>query len=108
MWLTGVIGHETPIGKKEGPDRLIHHLRTGKMRADAMIIAEGPCAIWTASLGASTFHITISSDRGAIHTIKIPYAENPVCWLGRLLAEFEKLESLLTPLRITPCAVVSN
>jgi acetylornithine deacetylase/succinyl-diaminopimelate desuccinylase-like protein len=93
MWLTGVIGHETPVGKKEGPDRLIHHLRSGKMHADAMIIAEGPAAIWSASLGATVFTIAIASDRGSIHTIKVPFAENPACWLGRLLAEFEKLES---------------
>jgi len=93
MWLTGVIGHETPVGKKEGPDRLIHHLHAKTMQADAMIIAEGPCAIWTASLGATVFNITITSNRGQIHTIKVPYSENPACWLGKLLAEFEKLES---------------
>ena len=45
LWITGVIGHEAPAGKKEGPRRLIQHLRSGKMRADAIIIGEGPCAI---------------------------------------------------------------
>src|SRR5262249_51472492 len=30
--------------------------------------------------------------RGPIHTIKVPYAESPACWVGRLLGEFERLE----------------
>lgn len=92
LWLTGVIDHETPIGKKKGPAHLIRRLREGRIRADAIVIVEGPCAIWAASLGSTIFHVTIASDRGAIHTVKVPYAENPACWLGRLLGEFERLE----------------
>ena len=92
VWLTGVIGHETPRGKKEGPLRLIEHLRSGRMRADAAIIVEGPCAIWSASLGSTIFRVTIRSPRGVIHTIKAPYQENPARWLGRLLEEFAALE----------------
>ena len=92
LWLTGVIGHETPAGKKEGPRRLIRHLREQNIQADAIVIVEGPCALWTASLGSTIFHITITSPRGTIHTIKVPYAENPARWLGRLLVEFERLE----------------
>jgi acetylornithine deacetylase len=92
VWLTGVIGHETPRGKKEGPHRLIERLRSGSMRADAILIVEGPCAIWSASLGSAIFRVTISSERGIIHTIKVPYAENPARWLGRLLEEFALLE----------------
>jgi len=93
LWLTGVIGHETPVGKKEGPNRLITNLKAGTMRADAMIIVEGPSSVWTASLGMGTFTFTIISDRGSIHTIKVPYKENPACWVGRLLTAFEKLEA---------------
>lgn len=92
LWLTGVIGHEAPEGKKEGPNRLIQHLRAGKVRADAVLIAEGPCAIWAASLGSTIFTITMTSNHGVIHTIKVPYADNPACWLGKLLTEFERLE----------------
>lgn len=92
LWLTGVIGHEIPIGKKEGPDRLIHHLRSGKIKTDAIIIVEGPAAIWAASLGLTAFTVTLESDKGPIHTIKVPYKENPACWLGRLLHEFELME----------------
>src|SRR5712692_10049569 len=63
LWLTGVIGHETPVGKKEGPRRLIRHLRNAEIRADAIVIVEGPCALWTASLGSTIFRITITSAR---------------------------------------------
>jgi acetylornithine deacetylase/succinyl-diaminopimelate desuccinylase-like protein len=94
--LTGVIGHETPAGKKEGPRRLIRHLRDQAIQADAIVIVEGPCALWIASLGSTIFHITITSPRGPIHTIKVPFAENPARWLGRLLVEFERLEREFT------------
>lgn len=93
LWLTGVVGHETPAGKKEGPRRLIRHLRDKTIRADAIVIVEGPAALWSASLGSTIFHITLTSPRGAIHTIKVPYADNPARWLGRLLGEFERLEA---------------
>lgn len=92
LWLTGVIGHETPAGKKEGPRCLIARLRESAIQADAIVIAEGPCALWTASLGSTIFRISIASPRGPIHTIKVPYAQNPARWLGRLLEEFERLE----------------
>jgi acetylornithine deacetylase/succinyl-diaminopimelate desuccinylase-like protein len=92
LWLTGVIGHEVPAGKKEGPRRLIRHLRDGTIRADAVLIVEGPCAIWSASLGSAVFTVTLTDRRGPIHTVKVPYADNPACWLGRLLARFAELE----------------
>ena len=92
VWLTGVVGHETPAGKKEGPLRLIERLRAGSMRADAIIVVEGPYAIWSASLGSTIFHVTLSSPRGIIHTIKTQFRENPARWLGWLLTEFERLE----------------
>jgi succinyl-diaminopimelate desuccinylase len=92
LWLTGVVGHEAPRGKKEGPRRLIEHLRSGEIPADAIVIVEGPCAIWSASLGMAMFSVRMLERRGAIHTIKVPYADNPVCRLGRLLREFEQLE----------------
>jgi acetylornithine deacetylase/succinyl-diaminopimelate desuccinylase-like protein len=92
LWVTGVIGHEDPNGKKEGPRRLIQHLRSGKIHTDAIIIGEGPCAIWRASLGFTLFTVTISSERGHIHTTKLPYDENPARWMAELLIEFERLE----------------
>ena len=92
LWLTGVIGHEAPEGKKEGPNRLIEHLRSRKIPADAIIIVEGPCAIWAASLGSTIFIIEVSDDRGPIHTIKVPYDTNPAYWVGQLLNEIQERE----------------
>ena len=92
LWLTGVIGHEAPEGKKEGPKRLIEHLRSGRIPADAVIIVEGPCAIWAASLGSAIFNIEVHDDRGPIHTIKIPYETNPAHWVGKLLVELQQRE----------------
>ena len=92
LWLTGVVGHETPVGRKEGPKRLIEHLRSGKIPAAGIIIVEGPCAVWAASLGSALFTITAHADREPIHTIKVPWADNPIRWLGALLAEFDRLE----------------
>ena len=92
LWLTGVIGHEAPEGKKEGPKRLIEHLRSRRIPADAVIIVEGPCAIWAASLGSAIFNIDIADDRGPIHTIKIPYETNPAHWVGKLLVELQQRE----------------
>ena len=92
LWLTGVIGHEAPEGKKEGPKRLIEHLRSRRIPADAIIIVEGPCAIWAASLGSAIFNFEIKDDRGPIHTIKVPYDTNPAYWVGRLLTELQERE----------------
>lgn len=92
LWLTGVVGHEAPEGKKEGPKRLIKHLRSGKIAAGAIIIVEGPSAIWAASLGSAVFTLEIKDDRGPIHTIRIPYETNPAYWVGRLLVELQERE----------------
>ena len=92
LWLTGVIGHEAPEGKKEGPKRLIEHLRSRKIPGDAIVIVEGPCAVWAASLGSTIFNIEIKDDRGPIHTIKIPYETNPAHWVGKLLVELQERE----------------
>jgi acetylornithine deacetylase/succinyl-diaminopimelate desuccinylase-like protein len=95
VWLTGVVGHETPVGKKEGPRRLIRRLREGAIRADAILIVEGPCAVWSASLGSAVFEITIESERGPIHTLHVPYAENPALWLGKLLTRLGEHDAAL-------------
>jgi acetylornithine deacetylase/succinyl-diaminopimelate desuccinylase-like protein len=92
LWVTGVIGHEDPNGKKEGPRRLIQRLNGGKIRADAIVIGEGPCAIWKASLGATLFTVTITSPRGSIHNLQVPYAENPASWAADLLMQFKHME----------------
>lgn len=93
LWLTGVVGHETPVGRKEGPRRLIEHFRSGRVPAEAVIIVEGPFAVWAASLGSALFTVRAFADREPIHTIKVPWRENPARWLGPLLSELDRLEA---------------
>jgi len=92
LYLTGVIGHESPVGRKEGPRHLIRRLRDGSLPVEAIIIVEGPAAIWSASLGSSIYQVSITSPLGPIHTIKVPYERNPARWVGRLLEELAALE----------------
>lgn len=101
LWLTGVVGHETPVGKKEGPRLLIRHLREpgaedGLPRAAAILIVEGPPAIWCASLGSAVFTVRFHSDRGAVHTLHVPYRENPAAAAGDLLTAFGEWEARFT------------
>jgi len=96
LWLTGVVGHETPIGKKEGPKRLIQRIRGQEIRPHAILIGEGPAAIWTASLGSAIFTISLESDRAPVHTSKVPYKENPVRSLAALLQEIDRLDDQLS------------
>ena len=81
------------MGKKEGPKRLVERIRAGDIPAAAVIIAEGPHAIWTAGLGAAMFRITLSSARGIVHTLHVPYADNPARWAGAMLEEFAAWEA---------------
>ena len=93
LWLSGVVGHETPAGKKEGPLRLVDRIRAGDLPVEGVIIVEGPHAIWTAGLGAVMFRMTLTSPRGIVHTLHVPFAESPARWLGAILEEFASWEA---------------
>lgn len=93
LTLTAVVGHETPVGKKEGANRVIELVRAGELRAGAIIIVEGPKDIWAASSGFVNFTLTVTSPRGRIHNLYVPYDENPARWLGEALRIFETWES---------------
>jgi acetylornithine deacetylase/succinyl-diaminopimelate desuccinylase-like protein len=104
LWLTAVVGHESPVGRKEGPRQMIRDIRAGRLPVEAILIVEGPAKIWAASLGSTIFTIRLESDRGPIHTIHVPYPENPIFWLGRLLAAFERLDTDLAKRPTHPLA----
>jgi acetylornithine deacetylase/succinyl-diaminopimelate desuccinylase-like protein len=95
VYLSGVVGHETPVGKKEGPLRLIERLRSGAQPADAILVCEGPAAIWRASLGSALFTLTVDAPRPPIHTSRVPFQENPVRVLGPLMAALDALDARL-------------
>jgi acetylornithine deacetylase/succinyl-diaminopimelate desuccinylase-like protein len=96
LWLSGVVGHETPVGKKEGPLRLIERIHEGQLRPDAILIVEGPCAIWRASLGSTIFTLTLDADRPPVHTLKVPYRQNPVRALRHVVEALDGLDEQLT------------
>lgn len=104
LWLTGVVGHETPVGKKEGPRRLIERIRSGAVPAAAILIVEGPCAIWRASLGSALFTLTLRADRPPVHTLHVPYHENPVRALRDVIDAFDDLDARLAELPVTTLA----
>lgn len=104
VWLTAVVGHETPAGKKEGPERLIRRLKAGALRPDAILIVEGPAAVWCASLGSTVFTITLDAGRPPVHTIKVPFKQNPIRALPRLLDELDRLDDLLAERPAHPLA----
>ncbi len=89
LWLTAIVGHEEG---KEGTLRLVDHLQQRHMTPDAIVVGEGPRAIWLASLGATIFHIQLTSPLGAIHTSLVPYPQNPARWLGEMLVEIQHKE----------------
>ncbi len=98
LWLTAVVGHETPIGQKEGPLHLIRRIREGALRPDAILIVEGPPAIWSMSLGSTGFSIILDAGRPPIHTIHVPFKDNPVRHLARLIDEIDRLDERLSTL----------
>jgi acetylornithine deacetylase/succinyl-diaminopimelate desuccinylase-like protein len=104
VWLTGVVGHETPVGHKEGPLRLIERLRSGQLPADAILVCEGPAAIWRSSLGSAIFNLVLEAPRPPVHTSRVAYRENPVRALGPLLAALDLLDERLNAVPGHPLA----
>jgi acetylornithine deacetylase/succinyl-diaminopimelate desuccinylase-like protein len=95
VWLTAVVGHETPVGHKEGPLRLIERLRSGHIPAEAILVCEGPAAIWRASLGSAVFDLSLDSPRPPVHTVNVPYSENPVRAFSALFGALDALDARL-------------
>ena len=104
VWLTAVVGHETPVGKKEGPLRLIERLRSGQLPAEAILVCEGPAAIWRASLGSAVFDLTLDAPRPPVHTVNVPYGENPVRAFAALFGALDALDAGLADRPAHPLA----
>lgn len=104
VWLIGVVGHETPVGKKEGPLRLIDRIRAGDPRPAAILIVEGPYAIWRASLGSAIFTWDLTAERPPVHTVHVPYGENPVRALRPALEALDALDAALAARPAHPLA----
>jgi succinyl-diaminopimelate desuccinylase len=104
VWLTAVVGHETPVGQKEGPLRLIEHLRSGQLPAEAILVCEGPAAIWRASLGSAVYTLALDAPRPPVHTVNVPYGENPVRAFSALFGALDALDARLATRPAHPLA----
>ncbi|MDP6050783.1 MAG: M20/M25/M40 family metallo-hydrolase [Candidatus Latescibacteria bacterium] len=85
VWLTAVVGHEEVEANKDGPKALIEDINTGRIGGDRIIIVEGRDALWVMSMGSMVFTITLTSDKGGMHTQYVPFSENPIRYVGELI-----------------------
>ena len=85
VWLTAVVGHEEVEANKDGPKALIEDIKTGRIGGDRIIIVEGRDALWVMSMGSMVFTITLTSDKGGMHTQYVPFSENPIRFVGELI-----------------------
>lgn len=85
VWLTAVVGHEEVEANKDGPKAFIEDINAGRIAGDRIIIVEGRDALWVMSMGSMVFTITLTSDKGGMHTQYVPFGENPIRYVGDLI-----------------------
>ena len=85
LWLTAIVGHEEPEAEKDGPLALIEDRKSGRISGDRILIGEGWNELWVMSMGSMVFTIQLTSPRGGTHTTYVPFAENPIRFVGDLI-----------------------
>ncbi len=85
LWLTAIVGHEEPEAEKDGPLTLIEDHKSGRVGGDRILIGEGWNELWVMSMGSMVFTIQLTSPRGGTHTTYVPFAENPIRFVGDLI-----------------------
>ena len=85
LWLTAIVGHEQPEAGKDGPLALIEDRNRGRIGGDRILIGEGWNELWVMSMGSMVFTIQLTSRRGGTHTTHVPFAENPIRFMGDLI-----------------------
>ncbi len=104
LLLTAVVGHEEPEAEKDGPRALIDDINEGRIACDRIIIVEGPDALWVMSMGSMVFTMTLTSDRGGMHTQYVPFSENPIRHMGDLICRIHKFQQELDAGDVHPLA----
>ncbi len=104
MWLTAVVGHEETEAKKDGPRALVEDVRSGVLSCDRILIVEGRDALWVMSMGSMVFTIELTSALGGRHTQYVPFAENPIDCVGRLIGRMGELQQRLDREEMHPLA----
>lgn len=95
LLLTAVVGHEEPEAAKDGPLALIDDINSGRVSCDGIIIAEGPDAIWVMSMGSMVFTVSLECPHGGSHTQYVPFADNPIRFLGDTITRIHQLQQEL-------------
>ncbi|MDP7014159.1 MAG: M20/M25/M40 family metallo-hydrolase [Pirellulaceae bacterium] len=104
LLLTAVVGHEEPEAAKDGPLALVDDINAGRVACDRIVIVEGPDSLWVMSMGSMVFTITLSSELGGAHTQYVPFAENPIRFVGDLIGQLHRLQQDLDAGRTHPLA----
>lgn len=104
LWLTAVVGHEETEAKKDGPRALIADLNAGRIHADRILIVEGRDALWVMSMGSMVFTITLESAAGGKHTQYVPFADNPLRYVGDLIQRIHQYQIELDAGQVHPLA----
>ncbi|MDA0746283.1 MAG: M20/M25/M40 family metallo-hydrolase [bacterium] len=95
LLLSAVVGHEEPEANKDGPLALIEDIKSGRAACDRILIVEGADELWVMSMGSMVFTITLTSAKGGTHTNYVPFGENPIRFLGELIARITKRQEEL-------------
>jgi succinyl-diaminopimelate desuccinylase len=104
LWLSAVVGHEEVEADKDGPRALVEDLKMGRLHADRILIVEGRDALWVMSMGSMVFRITLDSALGGMHTQYVPFAENPIRFVGDIIDCVHDLQKRLDKLPPHPLA----
>ncbi len=104
LLVTGVVGHEEPEAKKDGPLALVDDVKSGRLACDRILIVEGGAELWVMSMGSMVFTITLHSDRGGTHTNYVPFGENPIRQVGGLIQRIVERQQELNDGDVHPLA----
>lgn len=104
LWISAVVGHEEPEAEKDGPLALIEDRKRNRVGGDKILIGEGWNELWVMSMGSMVFTIQLTSKRGGTHTTHVPFAENPIRFLGDLLQRITAYQAELDVAAVHPLA----
>ena len=92
LWITAVVGHEDAEAEKDGPLAMCQDINSGKITGDAILIVEGDSELWAMSTGSTVFQIILRSRLGGTHTNNISISQNPINFIGKIIAAIVELQ----------------
>jgi acetylornithine deacetylase/succinyl-diaminopimelate desuccinylase-like protein len=92
LWITAVVGHEDAEAEKDGPLAMCQDINSGKITGDAILIVEGDSELWAMSTGSTVFQIILRSKLGGTHTNNISISQNPIHFIGKIIAAIVELQ----------------